>query len=134
VATGPAYVDSAGHTWVSGTGLSGGSSYTTTAAIANTADQPLYKSERFGDFTYATTEPNGTYNVTLKFAENYWTSPGQRVFNVSINGQPVLSNFDILTKTAPNTALDETFPVTVTNGTVTVSFQTVTDNAKVNAI
>jgi len=38
---------------------------------------------------------NGSYNVNLDFAESYVTGPGQRIFNVSINGTEVLNNFDI---------------------------------------
>jgi hypothetical protein len=72
--------------------------------------------------------------VTLKFAELYWTLPGQRVFNVSIANQPVLTNFDILANVPRNTALDRTFPTSVTNGTLTIAFTTLVDNAKIAAI
>jgi len=34
--------------------------------------------------------------ATTKFAEIYWTKTGQRIFNVSINGAQVLTNFDIV--------------------------------------
>ncbi len=80
--------------------------------------------------------PNGTYRVVLKFAELYWTSPGKRVFNVAINGQPVLTNFDMLAQpnTTRNTALDRAFTNTVTNGAINVAFTTITDNAKIGAI
>ena len=47
------------------------------------SDQTLYDSERYGNtFSYGINVPNGTYTVALKFAELYWTSAGQRVFNV----------------------------------------------------
>ncbi len=39
--------------------------------------------------------PNETYNVTLFFAELYWSSPGERLFNISTNNETRLSNFDI---------------------------------------
>ncbi len=51
--------------------VSGGTAYTTTNAIANTEDDVLYQSERYGNFTYAIPLPNGFYNVVLKFAEIY---------------------------------------------------------------
>jgi hypothetical protein len=130
-----AYTDSAGQSWTAASGFNVGNTYTTSNAIAGTPDQALYQTERFGKtFNYSTSLPNGNYNVTLKFSEIFWSAPGQRVFNVAINGIPVLTNFDILTQTAPFTALDETFPVSVTNGSVTIAFTTVVDNAKVDSL
>ena len=38
--------------------------------------------------------------MRLHFAEFYWTGAGQRIFNVSLNGSPVLSNYDITYNTA----------------------------------
>src|SRR5207244_6226146 len=106
----------------------------TSANIAGTRDQQLYTTERYGNFTFTAQVPNGDYTVTLKFAEIHWSSAGQRVFNVSINGTQVLHDFDILTEVPPNTALDKTVPVSVANGTVTITFQTVVDNAKVSSL
>ena len=37
-----------------------------------------------------------TYLVRLHFAETKFDAPGQRVFNVDINGKPALHDFDIL--------------------------------------
>ena len=61
--------------------------------------------------------------MLLKFAEIYWTNTGQRIFNVTINGAPVLANFDIVAAAGtPLTALDRSFGVTVTNGNITIQF------------
>ena len=122
-AGGGAYTDSLGQTWSADTGFSGGNVYSTTSSINNTLDPALYQTERYGAFSYQFTVPNGSYNVVLKFAEIYWNSSGQRIFNVSINGTQVLTNFDIVAAAgAPLTAIDKTFPVTVTNGTITIQF------------
>lgn len=73
--------------------------------------------------------------MNLKFAEPWWTRPQQRVFHVAINGSTVLSNFDIVGQAgAANTAIDKSFPVAVTNGTITIQFTSVIDHALVNAI
>jgi large repetitive protein len=122
-AGGAAYTDTLAQTWSADKGFSGGSAASTSSNISNTADPKLYQTERYGNFTYQFSVPNGTYNVLLKFAEFYWTKTGQRIFNVSINGTPVLTNFDIVAAAgAPLTAIDKTFPVTVTNLQVTIQF------------
>ena len=131
---GPAYTGGDGRAWQADTGFSGGQTATVASAISGTSDQTLYQSERYGNFSYSFSRPNGTYTVTLKFAEIYWSSAGQRVFNVAINGQQVLSNFDILASVPKNTALDKTFTASVTNGTLTITFTTIRDNAKISAI
>ena len=57
--------------------------------------------------------PAGSYTVRLDFAEIYWTAAGQRLFNVSINGQQVLTNFDIFaTAGGKDIAIAETFTAT----------------------
>jgi hypothetical protein len=133
---GPAYTDTQGNVWSADTGFTGGSTDSTTAAITNTTDQTLYKSERWDTCTYSFSVPNGTYTVTLKFAEIYWTSAGQRIFNVAINGTTVLSNFDIVAQAgAANKALDKPFTVTTTTGNISIQFITGTaDLPKISAI
>ena len=110
VTTGPAYTDTAGKTWRTTSGFSASNIYSVSHAIAGTPDQPLYQTERWGNsFNYRAAVTNGNYKVTLKFAELYWSARGNRVFNVAINNVPVLTNFDILTQTAPFAALDKSF-------------------------
>jgi hypothetical protein len=129
-----AYTDKAGQVWAADTGFTGGNADHSTAKIAGTTDPALYQGERWGNFSYKFAVPNGTYTVTLKFAENTWTQKGQRVFNVALNGQAVLTNFDILAQVAPHTALDKSFTVAVTGGTLTAAFTTVTDAATLQAL
>lgn len=110
---GAAYTDSLGQGWQADSDFTGGTTYSVTSAIANTNDPTLYQSERRGSFTYDFAVPSGTYAVTLKFAETSFTSAGQRVFDVAIDGKTVLSNFDIYAAAGgANIALDKTFAVT----------------------
>ena len=129
--------------FVADTDFTGGTTVTTTNAIdttgvANPAPQAVYQSNRFGTFSYA--EPGLTagaiYTVRLHFAETFWTMAGQRTFNVIINGQQVLTNFDMLaTAGAANKAVVEQFSIPAdTNGRMTIQFNTVKDNAQVNGI
>ena len=134
-AGGPAYTAADGRVWQADNGFTGGRTAATAAPILGATDQALYQTERYGNFSYSLPVSNGSYAVTLKFAELYWSTAGQRVFNVSINGQPVLTNFDILaTVGSKNAALDRTFTTTVSGGTLTIVFTTIVDNAKVDAI
>ncbi len=122
---------------------SGGTSYSTTASIntsgvSNPAPQAVYQTERYGNFTYTLPNliPGAQYTVRLHFAEIYWTSSGQRLFNVSINGQQVLSNFDIYAAAGgADKAIVEQYTATAdARGQVAIQFTTVKDNAKVSGI
>ncbi|AMV38589.1 F5/8 type C domain protein [Planctomyces sp. SH-PL62] len=82
---------------------SGGNFYSTgqfidVSAVVDPAPQSIYQNERNGNFTYTISglAPGGKYKVRLHFAENYWTAPGQRTFNVAVNGSLALDHFDIL--------------------------------------
>ena len=133
-AGGPKYTDGQGIIYRGNAQFSIGGAYTTTAPIAGTTDDPLYQSERYGDFSYAIPVENGDYLVTLKFAEIYWTQPGQRVFDVLLEGVKVIKNLDLVAKVGPKAAYDVTLPVQVTDGKLNIAFRSVVDCAKVNAI
>lgn len=135
-AGGGAYVDASGNAWSADAGYTGGNPYSVSHAIANTTAQPLYQACRWGAFNYTFAVPNGSYNVVLKFAEVSRFAPGQREFNVAIDGIPVLTNFDIFAQAGgAYIALDKTFPVTVTTGQIVVQFSNgAADAPMVNAI
>src|SRR4029077_6399317 len=122
--------------WSADTGFTGGSTAIVTNSITNTTTPTLYQSERYGAMPYRFPVPTGTYAVTLKFAEIYYTAAGQRIFNVSINGTTVLSNFDIFSQAGGAfKAFDKTFTVTSTSGNITVQFITGSaDVPKISAI
>src|SRR5689334_9800845 len=105
-------VSSDGTRWSSDSYYTGGDLIYTGYSIVNTNPQDLYlyRSARaglYGDFSYNIPVPNGNYTVTLKMAETQFSNKGERVFNVAINGLPVLSNFDILAHAAPLTPFDQ---------------------------
>ncbi|OUL34331.1 malectin domain-containing carbohydrate-binding protein [Nostoc sp. 106C] len=130
-----AYTDSQGNLWSADQYFINGSTYSTTAAIANTVDDPLYQTERYlKNLSYAIPVTNGDYTVNLKFAEIYFTAAGQRVFSVNAENQSVLSNLDIFAQAGSNTALDKAFNVKVNDGTLNLDFLASTNNAKIAAI
>lgn len=103
-------------------------------SIAGTTEQQLYNTERFGTFAYAIPLANSTYVVKLHFAEIFWSTPGKRVFNVDIEGQRVLSNYDILSEVPWRTAIQKQYNVTVSDGMLNLNFISVVDKAKLTAI
>lgn len=136
-AGGPAYTDSVCKLWSPDSGFLQGASYSTTAAITGTTDPTLYQSEHYstGNLTYQTSVPNGSYTVKLKFAELYWTSAGQRVFNVQLNGAQVATNVDVFAAAGGmNKAYDVSYPITVSGGQVTITLVAVAGFPAVNAI
>ncbi len=128
------YTDKLGIVYKGDVNFSGGQVYTTTATMAGTNDAPLYQSERWGNFAYSIPVANGSYNVTLKFAELYCWSANCRVFSVKVEGRQVISNLDLFAKVGKNRAYDFTTPVTVTDGTLKIEFYSAAQNAKVNSI
>jgi hypothetical protein len=135
-AGGPAYIDSQGITWSADTGYVGGAMQSVVGNILGTPTPALYQSYHSGPwFSYQFAAPNGNYTVTLKFAEVGKTGPGQRVFDVAINGATVLSGFDIFAQAGGAfTAVDRTFTATAPNGLIEIDFTGTTGSAIVNAI
>jgi hypothetical protein len=144
-AGGPSFTDGQGALWSADTQYNGGYAFAVTgvASISGTSDAGLYQAERYGDlfntnnFTYNFPVPAGNYQLTLKFAETDFTAPGQRAFNVALNGVPVLSNFDIVSDSgSPGKADDKVFNnVAPVAGQIAVQFSAGNlDSPKVNAL
>jgi hypothetical protein len=104
----------------------------------NPAPVAVYQSQRYQNLTYALPylTPNASYKVRLHFAEIYWTAPGQRVFNVFINGAQVLTNFDIFVAAGGSFIgnIQEFNAISDAGGFINVQLVTVTDNASINGL
>jgi len=109
-----------------------------TTKVLNPAPVPVYQTGRIGNFTYTLGGfvPRATATVRLHFAETYWTAAGQRTFNVSINGNQVLSNFDIFSAAGgQNIANIQQFTAPANNtGQFVIQFTTLINNSLVNGI
>ena len=119
-----------GATFIDGTGGNGVQS-----AFTNT----VYQTERYGNFSYAipVASTSQAYTVELRFGELWWSNPGQRVFDVSLEGQTILNDLDILAQTGsfntPYTYVSG--PITAgANGTLDLQFANGIDNAKLSGI
>jgi len=108
------------------------------SGVTNPAPQTVYQDQRYGNMTYTFTnyKPGTNYLVRLHFCEPVWTASGQRVFNVYLNGQKVLSNFDVFaTAGAQNKAVIKEIMTTANaSGGLVAGFTNVVDNAEINAI
>lgn len=95
----------------------------------------IYATERYGnDFTYNLPISNGNHTVTLQMAEIYYSAKGQRVMNVKINGTQVLTNLDLYALGGFANPQSFSFPVNVTNNSISIEFISVTGGAKVSGI
>jgi hypothetical protein len=131
---GPRNVDTTDEIYQHDMLYTGGWTGRTIAQIVGTENSRLYKTERAGRFKYDIPFPNGVYQVTMKFAEIYWTNPGQRIFEVSAEGQKVIANLDLLKLVNKNEAYDYTFLVTVNDGVLNLSFVPTVNYPKLSAI
>jgi len=82
--------------------FSGGSTNAWTSSIDSTgvidpAPVHVYQTERWGPSTYtiSTLTPGGSYLLRLHFCETSFNGPNQRTFNVTVNDDPVLTEFDV---------------------------------------
>jgi hypothetical protein len=133
-AGGPMYVDKNGIRFAADSCYSGGYTAKRTSGIADTLDDVLYQSERYGDFSYTIPVTNGYYMVTLKFAEMVSTASNQRVFDILMEGREVITNLDIFASAGRLRAYDVRVPVRVADGSLNLNFRTDKDNAKLSAI
>jgi hypothetical protein len=140
------YLDGTGQLWLADREYSAGGwgyvGYTDTWSTNQdiVVDPPallrLYQTVRFGDaFGYQFDVPSGEYYVQLYFAEIFHSQVGQRVFDVIVQGQTVLPDFDIIAAAGGKLRSDvESIPVTVTGGQLDLILDSKVDLAMINAI
>ena len=114
----------------------GGAKGPCTDDIEATADDPLYRTERW--FTespqqppgYRIPLPPGRYTVTLHFAEVFYEKTGRRTFDVLLEGREVLASF----QPAIRTASQHAFETEVRDGVLDLQFSHYLDCPQVAAI
>jgi hypothetical protein len=104
--------------------------------ILNTDEPDLYEHYRYGRFGYQIPLDNGTYVVRLGFIEpNEDKAEGQRVFDVSANGAPVLDKSDVRREAGDyRRVVTRTFTVTVSDGLLRLQFSPSQGEAIVSTI
>jgi PKD repeat protein len=120
-------------------------------AIAGTApgsgEELLFQKEIYGgaggtnpSFTYDIPVANGTYMVDLYFAEVFQTASAARVFDVILDGNRILDEYDMLNPVKDGigtaaAAITRTYYVQVTDGTLSLQIGDATvDNGKLSGI
>jgi len=115
-------------------GYVGGGTYNNTSAISGTNDDPLYHDGRYGFDAYQFDVNNGLYQVSLHFAEVFKDNLGERVFDIRIEGQTLISNFDIVSAAGKFAAVVKTFGLQVNDGQINIVFFNVAEYPIISAI
>jgi hypothetical protein len=106
-------------------------------------DQLYFRSFRFGNFTYRIPLPAGKYDLKLYFSEVIFLPTefgdgveNRRIFDVTMNGKPLLSSFDVAADAGgANTADIRVFNnVSPVDGYLTLDFHSILAGAWLNAI
>lgn len=145
--------DSAGNTWFTDTHKNGQNTWgslswtdnfeklpdffasqrTTFDPINGTKDSELFQSFRYGvdKLRYEFPAPDGEYLIELYFTEPWYGTggglycKGWRLFDVAINENVVLKDFDIWAEAGHDNALKKAFKVKSKNGKIVISFPNV---------
>ncbi|CAL5223059.1 g5516 [Coccomyxa viridis] len=122
----------------------GGGTESFNTVIRNATDigSTIYDTNRIGgSFQYGFTPAQGIkagerYTVVLHAADLYWSYPGERVFSVSANGVPVLTDYDVIAEAGgPFAAAVASFNVTADKkGSIALTWTASTDQAIVGGL
>lgn len=103
--------------------------------------EPLYRTERYDRFggtnmMYSLEVPSGAYFVTLHMCELFFDQIGDRVFDVEIQGEKILDDYDIVRESGGRyNATTETFIIFVSPGEdLVIEFFDETRRPKISAI
>jgi hypothetical protein len=75
-----------------------------TIEIQGVDNDTVYLSELQDIVEYRVRVPNGTYRVTLLIAENRFTEPGARIFDIIVEGREIVTNLDLIAQVGAHTA------------------------------
>jgi len=138
------FKDHEGNVWTGDRYFSGGATTELPDQyIARTRDSEMYLTSRSGTFSYKIPLKPGTYEMRLYFAETTYSpasslggGENSRVFNVQLNGKPLLSQFDIVADAGANTADVRVFKDIHPgpDGNLQLNFSSVLGESMINAI
>ena len=122
-AGGPQVIDGQSQVWTPEYGVTGGLSANEPSPVTGGPDPALFQKLRQGtSFGYDLELPDDDYIVTLHFAETRKNGPGQRVFDVTMEGLLVVDDLDIWAAVGEDTALAVEVFLTLTDGHLDIDF------------
>ena len=131
----------ADHAWIAGSyGHIGGEPYRPTEwwdgnDVGATADAELYKTQHIGWEEYRISQiPDGDYLLTLRFEEQVLHGPGLSIFDLVVEGQQVLDDFDVCARVGRHYALNVRLAVAVADGVLNVTAVPVIGEARLSAL
>lgn len=114
-----------------------GNSFSSNNPVQAKSDAEIYRTERYGSYlAYAIPVESGKeYKVTLKFAEIYFETVGSRLFDVLVESQSFLSNFDVYAAAGgKNIAKDTSILITPHNNSIHIELISKVDNASIKGV
>lgn len=135
-AGGASYLSSNGNVYQADTLFSGGTASYDGASVSSTNDSEIYQSHRWqpGGFSYNFPLVNGEYQLTLQFAETYFTEAQSRVFSVDAENSRLISNLDVYALAGEKNAYEASFSVNVLDNVLNVDFLPSIENPMVSGI
>jgi len=120
---------------VSEYGALGGIDGSHSNAVENTDEDPIFQSFRYSMVGYRIRVPDGEYSLKLHMNEHYWNDAGRRVMDISVNGDLMFENVDMVEEGGKFTALTlETGAFTVENGLLDLHFAAKADVPSLSAL
>lgn len=103
--------------------------------IANTEDDELHRSERWGLVLYRVRVPNAKYRVSLLLAENNFNASNSRSFDVTIEGGRAVEALDLYREVGAHAAFVKIVnEVDVADGILDIHFAAVKDQSLLNGL
>jgi hypothetical protein len=136
---GPAYKDYLADQMWSGTNMEYGHldgwANQNGATVSGASDPIVYQTELAAAAEYRIRIPNGRYLVLLMMAENYFTAPGKRIFDIAVQGTIVEKDLDLFAKVGKGVQYQKAVPnVNVTEGIIDIHLMSTLDNSLLNGI
>jgi hypothetical protein len=136
------YLESSGAVWEAcrdyapgGWGRVGGKPAMTHHRIFGTDDDLLFQASLAGIQELRFDVPDGAYTVELRFAETQGKQPGERIFDVAVDGEPVCAGLDLAATAGPFAAVTKSARAECRGSAgLRVTFRSVRGEATVSAI
>jgi LmbE family N-acetylglucosaminyl deacetylase len=134
---GPEFTGLDGTVWQADTYSSGGTiTPKSSSRIASTTDDVIFQTQRVGNCSYLIPLANGTYLVTLRFAETDSTKNQSflRRFHIDLENTRVANSLDPFATAGFARAFDRNYTVTVTDGALNLQLTGEVDKPLIAAI